>query len=152
MQMKTLFRVLACVGILGAAASAAHAADTIGAVLDPYFRIQTALVDDRFETVKSDALQVAQQAGGLGAAGQPIEAAATSLSEAADIGAAREAFGKLSDAVIAYADATRTSPGADVATMYCPMVKKNWLQKDGAIKNPYFGKAMPGCGEKKKVG
>jgi uncharacterized repeat protein (TIGR01451 family) len=26
------------------------------------------------------------------------------------------------------------------------------LQKNGAVKNPYFGKAMPTCGEKKKVG
>jgi hypothetical protein len=32
------------------------------------------------------------------------------------------------------------------------MVKKSWLQKNGPVKNPYFGKAMPDCGEKKKVG
>ena len=84
--------------------------------------------------------------------GKPIEEAATALSQAAEIGAAREAFGRLSDAVIAYADNTRTSPGGDVATVYCPMVKKSWLQKNGEVKNPYFGKAMPSCGEKKKVG
>jgi membrane fusion protein, copper/silver efflux system len=128
------------------------AADTIGGVLTPYFRIQNALVDDRIDTIKNDALLVAQAAATLGGAARPIEEAATALSQATEIGAAREAFGRLSDAVIRYADATRTSPGADVATVYCPMVKKSWLQKDGAVKNPYFGKAMPDCGEKKKIG
>jgi hypothetical protein len=140
-----------CAALVMSAATAL-AADTIGAVLTPYFRIQTALVDDRIDTVKNDALLVAQEAGNLGATGKSIEAAATALSQATEIGAAREAFGRLSDAVIAYADGTRTSPGADVATVYCPMVKKSWLQKNGDVKNPYFGKAMPGCGEKKKVG
>jgi Cu(I)/Ag(I) efflux system membrane fusion protein len=138
--------------VIATASWTVRAADTINAVLEPYFRIQTALVDDRMETLKNDALLVAQGADGLGAAGKPIEAAATALSQTKDIGAAREAFGRLSDAVIAYAESTKTSPGADVATVYCPMVKKSWLQKNGEVKNPYFGKAMPNCGEKKKVG
>ena len=149
--MKALGSFVLCAAVVMSAAPAL-AADTIGAVLTPYFRIQTALVDDRVDTVKDDALLVAQEAGNLGASGKSIEEAATALSEAGEIGAAREAFGRLSDAVIAYADSTRTSPGADVATVYCPMVKKSWLQKNGAVKNPYFGKAMPNCGEKKKVG
>jgi uncharacterized protein DUF3347 len=149
--MKSRSWFVMCAALV-AMALPARAADSISAVLTPYFRIQTALVDDRIDTVKSDALLVAQEAGGLGASGKPIEAAATTLSQASDIGAAREAFGRLSDAVIAYADATKTSPGTDVATVYCPMVKKSWLQKNGEVRNPYFGKAMPSCGEKKKVG
>jgi hypothetical protein len=149
--VKARFSLVLCAALLCAAISA-RAADTIASVLTPYFRIQTALVDDRIDTIKNDALLVAQEAGGLGAAGKPIEEAATALSQTTDIGAAREAFGRLSDAVIAYADGTKASPGADVATVYCPMVKKSWLQKNGDVKNPYFGKAMPGCGEKKKVG
>ena len=148
--MKSFTFVL-CAALV-ALALPAHAAGTIANVLTPYFRIQTALVDDRIDTIKNDALLVAQEAGSLGASGKPIEEAATALSQTTEIGAAREAFGRLSDAVIAYADGTKTSPGADVATVYCPMVKKSWLQKNGDVKNPYFGKAMPGCGEKKKVG
>jgi len=149
--VKALGSFVLCAALVMSAATVL-AADTIGAVLTPYFRIQTALVDDRIDTIKNDALLVAQEAGNLGAPGKSIEEAATALSQAAEIGAAREAFGRLSDAVIAYADGTKTSPGADVARVYCPMVKKSWLQKDGAVKNPYFGKAMPDCGEKKKVG
>jgi uncharacterized protein DUF3347 len=146
------FHSVIVVAALALLAIPARAADTINNVLTPYFRLQTALVDDRIDTIKTDAQLVAQEANGLGAAGKPIEAAATALSQTTDIGAAREAFGRLSDAVIAYAESTKTSPGADVATVYCPMVKKSWLQKNGEIKNPYFGKAMPDCGEKKKVG
>ena len=149
--MKSRFSLVLC-AVLLAGAIPARAADAIASVLTPYFRIQTALVDDRIDTIKNDALLVAQEAGSLGAPGKPIEDAATALSRTTEIAAAREAFGRLSDAVIAYADSTKTSPGADVATVYCPMVKKSWLQKNGDVKNPYFGKAMPGCGEKKKVG
>jgi hypothetical protein len=146
------FYALFSVLVLLTLAPTARAADTINGVLTPYFRIQSALVDDRIDTLKNDALLVAQEAVNLGAAGKPIEEAATALSQATEIGAAREAFGRLSDAVIAYADSTKINPGADVVTMYCPMVKKSWLQKNGDVKNPYFGKAMPNCGEKKKVG
>lgn len=149
--MKSGFSLVLCAALF-ALAIPARAADAIANVLTPYFRIQTALVDDRIDTIKNDALLVAQEAGSLGVKGKPIEDAATALSQTTEIGAAREAFGRLSDAVIAYADATKTSPGGDVATVYCPMVKKSWLQKNGSVKNPYFGKAMPDCGEKKKVG
>ena len=64
--------------------------------------------------------------------------------QAAEIGAAREAFGRLSDAVIAYADSTRTSPGDDVATVYCPMVKKCWLQKNGDGEEPVLRQGHAG--------
>lgn len=30
--------------------------------------------------------------------------------------------------------------------MYCPMVKRSWLQPEGDVGNPYFGRKMPGCG------
>ena len=31
-------------------------------------------------------------------------------------------------------------------TAYCPMAKSWWIQKDGTINNPYFGKQMLTCG------
>jgi hypothetical protein len=30
------------------------------------------------------------------------------------------------------------------------MIKKSWIQKDDAIKNPYYGSSMLTCGEIKK--
>jgi hypothetical protein len=29
-------------------------------------------------------------------------------------------------------------------------VNKSWLQKEGSIRNPYYGPVMPTCGEFKK--
>ena len=136
----------------GALTVAARAGGSISTLLDPYFRIQDALVDDRIDTVKTDAGLVEKQATTLGDDGKKIAAAAAELGQAGNIAAARLAFGKLSDAVIAYSEQTKTSPGDDVATMYCPMVKKSWMQKGEKVRNPYYGKAMPGCGEKKKLG
>jgi Cu(I)/Ag(I) efflux system membrane fusion protein len=76
--------------------------------------------------------------------------AAKAVSAAADIGAAREAFGPLSDAVIAAARAEGFKDLGDVKVAFCPMVKKSWLQKGDEIRNPYFGSAMSTCGEIKK--
>jgi hypothetical protein len=36
--------------------------------------------------------------------------------------------------------------GSRPVVAYCPMVKKAWLQPDGAIGNPY-APSMLGCGE-----
>lgn len=30
----------------------------------------------------------------------------------------------------------------------CPMAKAKWIQKEGSIANPYYGKSMLECGEK----
>lgn len=31
---------------------------------------------------------------------------------------------------------------------YCPHAKAEWIQKDSALRNPYYGKSMLECGEK----
>jgi Cu(I)/Ag(I) efflux system membrane fusion protein len=134
------------------ALTGAARAGSIATLLDPYFRIQDALVDDRIDTVKADAALVEQHATALGTDAKAIAAAAAELARAGNISAARLAFGKLSDAVIAYSEQTKSNPGDDVVAMYCPMVKKSWMQKGEKVRNPYYGKAMPNCGEKKKLG
>ena len=63
---------------------------------------------------------------------------------AADIKAARAAFGDLSDVVLAWAGEGTGGKGVRVA--YCPMVKKSWLQTGGEIANPYYGSGMLRCG------
>lgn len=128
----------------------AAAADEVGALLDPYFRIQTALSDDKTDGVKADAAAIETAAAGLGAAGTPIAAAAKQLAAAPDLGAARVAFGALSDAIVSYAESTKIATGDDVHVMFCPMVNKQWMQKGERVSNPYYGKSMLTCGEKKK--
>jgi hypothetical protein len=139
--------VLAFVLVVGT--TIAGAGDPLTAMLDPYFRVHTALSDDKTDGVRDDALAIKTAAKSLGAPGVKIVAAADALSAAADLGAARAAFSTLSDAVVAYSEHTKAA-GDGVHTMYCPMVSKQWLQKGDKVSNPYYGKAMLSCGEKKK--
>ena len=148
--MKRL-TLAACAAALFLAAIPAYAADAIDGVLTPYFRIQKQLADDKGD-VKGDATLVAEAAAALGSAGDPIAAAARTLAGASTLPAARDAFGTLSEALVAYADSTDAALGAGTSTAYCPMVKKSWLQQGQDIRNPYFGKSMLGCGTIKKKG
>ena len=129
--------------------TAVRAGDDVLAVLDPYFRIQTALSDDKTDGVKADALAIKTAAKSLGEPGQKIVVAADTLSSAADLAAARAAFSALSDAVVAYSEKTKAA-GDGVHTMFCPMANKQWMQKGEKVSNPYYGKSMLTCGEKKK--
>ena len=149
--MRRVSRALFLPALIILACATAARAGSIATLLDPYFRIQDALVDDRVDTIKADAALVAKSAAGLGDDGKAIVAAAAELEKAGSIGDARLAFGRLSDAVIAYSEQTKTNPGDDVVAMYCPMAKKSWMQKGEKVRNPYYGKAMPTCGEKKKL-
>jgi hypothetical protein len=148
--MKQILRRALVLGLVLLGTSALHAGDALLTMLDPYFRIQAALSDDKTDGVMADAAAIATAAKALGEPGAPIVKAADVLAHAADLGAARMAFGQLSDAVIAFSESTKADTGEGVNAMYCPMVKKQWLQKGEKISNPYYGKSMSTCGEKKK--
>ena len=143
--MSTL--VLTFVLVLGA--TAVRAGDPVLAMLDPYFRIQTALSDDKTDGVKADALAIKTAATSLGEAGTKIVATADALSATSDLASARVAFSALSDAVVAFSEKTKAA-GDGVHTMFCPMANKQWMQKGEKVSNPYYGKSMLTCGEKKK--
>ncbi len=73
--------------------------------------------------------------------------AATSLGEAMDLDAAREAFGELSRLLLVL---TNVDPcvleGRHVYS--CPMTSTfpKWMQPRGELENPFMGQAMPSCG------
>ena len=76
-----------------------------------------------------------------------VATAADGVAKAADLKAAREAFGALSTEMIEVRNATK---GDRPAVAYCPMVKKSWLQaKSDKMGNPYEP-AMKECGMFKK--
>src|SRR5439155_364843 len=82
-----------------------------------------------------------------------VAAAAKSLKATANLADARAAFGKLSEAIVAYVDAQKLGlPSRDpkIHIAYCPMANKPWLQAGEKIANPYYGSAMPTCGSLKK--
>jgi hypothetical protein len=148
--MKLMIRGALFVMLVIAAAGAVRAGDPLLTMLDPYFRIQSSLSDDKTDGVKADAAAIASAARSMGEPGAPIAKAADALATADSLLTARTAFSELSDAVIALSESTKAETDDSVQAMYCPMAKKQWLQKGDKVSNPYYGKAMLTCGEKKK--
>ena len=76
-----------------------------------------------------------------------LASAAPPLAEAADLDAARVAFGEVSRAVVTLlASDPGLASGRPVFT--CPMAPgyPKWVQTTEAIDNPYMGRRMPTCG------
>jgi len=105
-----------------------------------YIAAQAALAEDDFAKAKSEFAALAKESSG------DVQKYASAAANAADIGAMRDAFKSLSDVVIQM----ELPEGHAVA--FCPMFKGggSWVQKQGVIANPYFGRAMLTCGEFKK--
>lgn len=153
MKRITIVALGAMLTLVGAAVGRAESAQEIGAsVFTDYQEIQAALAADTIEGVREAAARIVETvkpcectAGEMEAA-QAVVEAATAM-DGTDLVALREQLKALSRALPAYLEVT----GVDSAQLYfCPMVKAYWLQEkgDGTTHNPYYGKAMPGCGVK----
>jgi hypothetical protein len=149
MMMKGVVTSLGLVLALGMAVAAS---ESTKAIVASYLQIHAALSADRIEGVKPAAAAIARDAAKLGTPGEAIVKAAKAMESAADLKAAREALGPLSDAIIAAAaaDGWKDLPGLKVG--YCSMVDRHWIQKDGKVNNPYYGSEMLTCGELKDPG
>jgi Cu(I)/Ag(I) efflux system membrane protein CusA/SilA len=80
--------------------------------------------------------------------GKVVQSAAIGRGE--DLAGARAKFLTFSSAVVELAGGVRSqSPGGAAFRIYrCPMAQKPgvWIQKEGPLRNPYFGKEMLDCG------
>jgi uncharacterized membrane protein len=139
--------VTACTPAPGTSSTPAAGSRLPASIVDPYLDIQTALAQDRADEVRAKAGEIATAATALGAPAMKIDTAAVQLASAGDVADARQKFGTLSDAVIAYMDGLHLKAPDGVRTAYCPMAKKPWLQKGDTLANPYYGTSMPTCGE-----
>jgi hypothetical protein len=90
---------------------------------------------------------LATAATALGAPAVKIDTAAVQLASATELRDARQKFGALSDAIVAYMDGLHLSAPDGVRKAWCPMAQKPWLQKGDILANPYYGTEMPTCGE-----
>jgi hypothetical protein len=117
------------------------------AVLDPYLKIQDALSQDSTDGIRQNAGDIATAATALGAPAMKIDTAAVQLAAAGELDDAREKFGTLSEAIDTYMKGFSLTAPEGVRVAYCPMAQKPWLQQGGLLANPYYGKAMPTCGE-----
>jgi hypothetical protein len=132
------------------AAPALHASAALQAIVGSYLEIHAQLATDTIGSIKAPATALATRAAELGPGGADMAKAAKGVADAPDLKTAREAFGVLSDAVVAAAKAEGWKDLGDVKLSYCPMAKRSWLQKEDKIRNPYYGSVMLECGEFKK--
>ena len=131
----------------GAPVAVAPGSQMPASIMDPYLQIQTALAQDRVDEVRASAGEIATAATRLGAPAMKIDTAALQLASATELADAREKFGTLTDAVVTYMDGMHLNAPGGVRKAYCPMARKSWLQKGDTLANPYYGTAMPTCGE-----
>lgn len=115
-------------------------------VIDPYLKIQASLAQDSIDDVRANAGNVATAATALGAPAVKIDTAAVQLASATEIADAREKFGVLSEALVAYMDGLHLTAPEGVRVAFCPMKMKPWLQAGTSINNPYYGSSMRTCG------
>ncbi len=119
---------------------------TLDETVEHYVAIQKGLSADRIGAVSEHAPMLARS-------DRPaIAKAADDLLKATGVTAARSAFADLSKALIAELEAEKAAgrPATPVYVFECPMAKPygRWVQKDADLANPYYGAAMPKCGEK----
>lgn len=133
-----------------AALLAAGAADATELMIKQAVAIADALAHDRLDDVGTNAAGIDLEATSLGKPAAKISGAAKDVLKATKIADVRSAFGKLSEALVAYLDAQKRAPGPGLRVATCPMVNKPWIQKDGPIRNPYYGSEMLSCGSFKK--
>ena len=121
------------------------------AVIEPYLKIQASLAADTADGIRANAGVMATAATALGAPAMKIDTAALQLSAAAeaatpDLADVRDKFGMLSEAIDAYMTGLKLAPPDGVKGAFCPMAHRPWMQEGETLANPYYGKAMPTCG------
>ena len=117
-------------------AAGANEPTDLGDQLDVYVRVQEALAADSFDDAQAALGDLAVVADAMTA---PLVRAAA---RADDIATMRERFKPLSEFLAAF------ELPLGFARAYCPMYDggSNWVQRDGPIRNPYYGSAMLTCG------
>ena len=121
-------------------------------LLGAYFLIQKSLASDSVNGIATSAAEIAKISNQAAAKEPEVKTQLIALStvaakfNAADLKAARNSFGDLSDRLIAYLKASHAKLNPPFQ-FFCSMAKKNWLQPDKSTRNPYYGSSMPTCGE-----
>jgi hypothetical protein len=147
MNSSPLFGILATVFLAAATgilfAAPAEPLPKYGCeLLTGYVPIAIALADDDLASARTAAAALSKQAESNGLTG--IIEQARAVAEAPDLAKARAAFKSLSSEV-----EPLTVTEDKVTVMYCPMARADWVQPNGPVANPYYGKSMLRCGAPK---
>lgn len=133
-------------------------ANELQPVFESYFLLKGALIkgDGKLAAVKSQEVLTAITAVKMEALNMDVHmvwmkvlngltADAKSISMTKDIKKQRESFKLLSKNTYELIKVSKLSE--PVYYEYCPMADANWLSKESAIKNPYYGSQMLSCGK-----
>lgn len=107
--------------------------------IPPYVKMQEALAADNFTAASEAHKEVCKHAKNFVPDYKGCE------SEHKGIEELRESFKTLSKLYIAK---VKTDDLKGLTKAYCPHAKAEWIQKDSALRNPYYGKSMLECGHK----
>jgi Cu(I)/Ag(I) efflux system membrane fusion protein len=120
--------------------------------LSAYLAQGEALAQDRFDAARAGAVADALGKVEAGQGGDWLEGlrqAAKGYADSKDLAQARQAYGTLSDRMIAYVEAHDTAV-ADLHKVRCPMapegIEGSWLQTGLEVRNPWYGSGMLRCG------
>ncbi len=135
--MRTVFSALLAIAF--AFACGGEEPSAIGPdSFEHYIAAQEGLAADDFEKAKEALLRLSDSCRG------EIRDLSRQAAAGPDISAVRGAFKPLSTAMLEM----KRPPGT--AVVYCPMADgfqgARWIQKEGPIRNPYFGAEMLDCG------
>ncbi len=149
--MRTMLICLSMLLVVGSA-TAGSPATPLDQLLGQYFLIQKSLASDSIGGVIASASQIekiSRQAAQTESQAKihlmALSAAAAKL-QTTDLKSARNGFGELTDSLIAYLHAAGSKRNPPYQ-FFCSMAKKNWLQPDKEVRNPYYGSSMSKCGE-----
>ncbi len=138
--------------------------EQIDGVLTAYFKIQKELYRDEAKEVRKqgksllNALRTVDMELLSGNAHmawmkelKDLNEQASALEKTSDINRQREAFYLVSETLTSVVKQFGTSGKQAVLQFHCPMAfdgrGADWLQNESEVQNPYFGPAMPECGE-----
>lgn len=127
----------------------------VDALAQAYLKAHELLAKDQYQYVPALLKSIHETTLKLASSANPEMAAAAKQAASAsdvnpqDLAEARVAYKQLSLPVIGVIK--MAPPSSLVAPtlfqIHCPMTKGDWLQTDDKIANPYYGTAMPTCGE-----
>ncbi len=138
--------------------------DPLSPVFDAYFALKDALVasnannaqakakalDAALREVKMDALEHTVHVAWMKAMG-PLASTTALIAGTADLASQRKAFAELTGPM---AELAKASPASTpIYVDHCPMYEggADWLSRDKAIKNPFYGSQMMTCGSVKET-
>lgn len=138
--------------------------DPLTPVFEAYFQLKDALVasDAAKANAAAERLDAAVRVVDMGTLGsevhtvwmqvmEPLANPAAAIGAAKDLQAQRKAFAELTEPMLAL---VRTRPGSvPIYLDHCPMYEggSDWLSRDKAIRNPFYGAQMMTCGSVKET-